>query len=83
MTSPVSTMLVALGHANVSYGPPSTIARFTWYPFAPADADQESETCASPAVAARPSGGAKLTSRVVDAVCPIPPLLPVIVSDKE
>ena len=75
-------MLVALGQANVSYGPPSTIARFTWYPFAPADADQESETCASPAVAVRPAGGAKLISRVVDAVWLIVPLVPVIVSDK-
>jgi hypothetical protein len=81
LTSPVSTMLVPLGQANVSYGPPSTIARFTWYPLAPTDACQESETCASPATAVRPAGGAKLISRVVDAVWLIVPLAPVIVSD--
>jgi hypothetical protein len=81
LTSPVSTMLVPLGQANVSYGPPSTIARFTWYPLAPIDAGHESETCASPAVAVRPAGGAKLISRVVDAVWLIVPLVPVIVSD--
>ena len=81
MTSPVSTMVVPLGQANVSYGPPSTIARFTWYLFAPTDAGQESETCASPAVAVRPAGGAKLISRVVDAVWLIVPLVPVIVSE--
>jgi hypothetical protein len=74
-------MLVPLGQANVSYGPPSTIARFTWYPFAPTDADQESETCPSPALAVRPEGGAKLMSRLVDAVWLIVPLVPVIVSD--
>jgi hypothetical protein len=81
LTSPVSTMLVPLGQANVSYGPPSTSDRFTWYPFAPTDAGQESETCPSPAMAVRPAGGAKLTSRVVDAVWLIVPLVPVIVSD--
>ena len=82
MTSPVSTMLVPLGQANVSYGPPSTLPRFTWYPLAPTDAGQESETCASPATAVNPAGGAKLTSRVVDAVWVIVPLVPVIVSDR-
>jgi len=74
-------MLVPLGQATVSYGPLSTIARFTWYAVAPTDAGQESETCASPAVALRPGGGAKLTRRVVDAVWLIVPLVPVIVSD--
>ena len=81
MTSPVSTMLVPLGQANVSYGPPSTLARFTWYPLAPIDAGQESETCALPGLAVRVAGGAKLTSRVVGAVWLIVPLVPVIVSD--
>ena len=74
-------MLVPLGQVNVSYGPPSTLPRFTWYPLAPTDPGQESETCASPAVAVRPAGGAKLISRVVDAVWLIVPLVPVIVSD--
>jgi hypothetical protein len=81
LTSPLSTTLVPLGQANVSYGPPSTFARFTWYPVAPTDAGQERETCALPALAVRPAGGAKLTSRVVDAVWLIVPLVPVIVSD--
>jgi hypothetical protein len=74
-------MLVPLGQANVSYGPPSSFARFTWYPLAPTDAGQESDTCASPALAVSPAGGAKLASRVVDAVWLIVPLVPVIVSD--
>jgi hypothetical protein len=72
-------MLFPLLAGNVSYGPPSTIARFT---------------CNACSNRRRPKGdlgiagcgsqarrGAKLISRVVDAVWLIVPLVPVIVSD--
>lgn len=48
---------------------------------APTEAGHESDTCALPGVAVRLAGGARFTSRVVEAVCVIVPLVPVIVSE--